>query len=217
MCQKVGLLLDSDDSDVPDLDLPTVNVRKERSVLARPNAETAFTHWYCCNMQHMLILLLFTIVIAIAFLGFFTVYILSQIHQLRSDGSHDVLMRELAIVKHEMRRIKMHIDASRLVTSSSGTSFWNTSSLLNNTRLEQIEAKIDNITKKTQERLNVIKDACMQGCEAVSKFARTGNETEHLFTDSVYDKSKKKRSKSSQRSFSRDIPVVFTRGKHSHG
>lgn len=33
MGQKDGLLLDSDDSDIPDLDLPIANVRKERSSL----------------------------------------------------------------------------------------------------------------------------------------------------------------------------------------
>lgn len=88
MGQKDGLLLNSDDSDIPDLDLPTANVRKERSRLfsrARQNAETVIVRQQNCSVQIALILLFSAVVIAIAFLGFFTSYFSSQLEQLRSN------------------------------------------------------------------------------------------------------------------------------------
>ncbi|VDO25108.1 unnamed protein product [Brugia timori] len=84
MGQKDGLLLNSDDSDIPDLDLPTANVRKERS-RARQNAETVIVRQQNCSVQIALILLFSAVVIAIAFLGFFTSYFSSQLEQLRSN------------------------------------------------------------------------------------------------------------------------------------
>lgn len=156
---------------------------------------------HSCNMQIALMLLLSAIVIAIAFLGFFTSYISSQLEQLRSkfinitmisicllfhsflrlsiisfhiiilkekansliyvqlitfeitfttdDPRHEVVTRELEIIKCEMNRIKLDIDMLRLATSSPGTPSWNASSLLY-TRLEHIESQISGIASKVQ-------------------------------------------------------------------
>ncbi|VIO93890.1 Uncharacterized protein BM_BM574 [Brugia malayi] len=179
MGQKDGLLLNSDDSDIPDLDLPTANVRKERSRLfsrARQNAETVIVRQQNCSVQIALILLFSAVVIAIAFLGFFTSYFSSQLEQLRS------------------------------------TPTWNASSLLY-TRLEHIESQINGIADKIQERVNAVADACIQGCQTVSKLVVSNNGTKYTL-DSVSDKLKKKRSKVPQWSSIRDTPIVFTRAKH---
>ncbi|VIO93889.1 Uncharacterized protein BM_BM574 [Brugia malayi] len=195
MGQKDGLLLNSDDSDIPDLDLPTANVRKERSRLfsrARQNAETVIVRQQNCSVQIALILLFSAVVIAIAFLGFFTSYFSSQLEQLRS------------------------------------TPTWNASSLLY-TRLEHIESQINGIADKIQEKLsdhlendtlnliservNAVADACIQGCQTVSKLVVSNNGTKYTL-DSVSDKLKKKRSKVPQWSSIRDTPIVFTRAKH---
>uniref|UniRef100_A0A1I7VKW9 t-SNARE coiled-coil homology domain-containing protein n=1 Tax=Loa loa TaxID=7209 RepID=A0A1I7VKW9_LOALO len=231
MKQKDGLLLDSDDSDIPDLDLPTASVRKGRPKLfskARQNAETVIVRQQSCSVQIALILLLFAVVISIAFLGYFTSYISSQLEQLRNDPRHEVVTRELEIIKCEMNRIKLDIDILRLMASSPGTPTWNTPSLLY-TRLEHIESQISGIADKVQERLNnhlendtlnmiservnAVADACIQGCGAVSKLVVFNNGTRYTL-DSTGDKLKKKRSKIPQWSFTRDTPVIFTRAKH---
>uniref|UniRef100_A0AAF5Q1Z9 Uncharacterized protein n=1 Tax=Wuchereria bancrofti TaxID=6293 RepID=A0AAF5Q1Z9_WUCBA len=231
MGQKDGLLLNSDDSDIPDLDLPTANVRKEGSRLfsrARQNAEAVIVRQQSCSVQIALILLLFAVVIAIAFLGFFTSYFSSQLEQLRNDPRHDVVTRELEIIKYEVNRIKLDIDMLRMMTSSPGTPTWNASSLLY-TRLEHIESQINGIADKVQEKLsdhlenntlnliservNAVADACIQGCQTVSKLVVSNNGTKYTL-DSAGDKLKKKRSKVPQWSSIHDAPVVFTRAKH---
>ncbi|VDK63759.1 unnamed protein product [Onchocerca ochengi] len=230
MGQKDGLLLDSDDSDIPDLDLPTANVRKERSGLfskTRQSAGTVIVRQQNCNIQTILMLLLSASVVAIAFLGFFTSYIWSQLEQLHNDPRHEVVTRELEIIKHELNRIKLDIDMLRIMTSSPGTPTWNASSLLY-TRLEDIESQISGIADKIQEkfndqlendtlslileRINAVEDACIQGCGAISKLVVFNNGTKN--SDSASDKLKKKRSKVPRWSSIRDIPVVFTRAKH---
>uniref|UniRef100_A0A915PYW5 Uncharacterized protein n=1 Tax=Setaria digitata TaxID=48799 RepID=A0A915PYW5_9BILA len=215
MGQNDGLLLDSDDSDIPDLDLPTANIRKERSRLfstARENAEAMIVRRHRCSVQIALMSLLFAIVIAVAFLGFFTSYILSQLDELRNDPRHEVVIRELEAVKCEISRIKIDIDMLRLMTSSPGTLTWNASSVLYD-RLKQIESQISGISNKIQERVNAVADACIQGCEAISKLAVPNNETKYGF-DSTSEKLKKKRSKVPRWSFARDSPIIFTRAKH---
>uniref|UniRef100_A0A0R3RS03 Transmembrane protein n=1 Tax=Elaeophora elaphi TaxID=1147741 RepID=A0A0R3RS03_9BILA len=246
MGQKDGLLLDSDDSDIPDLDLPTANVRKERP-RANQNGGTVSVRRQSCSVQIALIFLLSAIVIAIAFLGFFISYISSQLEQLRNDPRREVATRELEIIKYEVNRIKLDIDMLRLVSSSPDTPVWNASSLLY-TRLEHIESQISDIANKVQEKLNdhlgndtlnllsvrfifflvllvalvqdifkeridALADACIQGCGAISKLVTSNDETKYTF-DPTGDKLKKKRSKIPQWSFTRDTPVVFTRGKH---
>lgn len=231
MGQKDGLLLNSDDSDIPDLDLPTANVRKERSRLfsrARQNAETVIVRQQNCSVQIALILLFSAVVIAIAFLGFFTSYFSSQLEQLRNEPRYDIMTRELEIIKYEVNKIKLDIDMLRMMTSSPGTPTWNASSLLY-TRLEHIESQINGIADKIQEKLsdhlendtlnliservNAVADACIQGCQTVSKLVVSNNGTKYTL-DSVSDKLKKKRSKVPQWSSIRDTPIVFTRAKH---
>ncbi|KAM3718925.1 Polycystin family receptor for egg jelly [Dirofilaria immitis] len=230
MGQRDGLLLDSDDSDIPDLDLPTASIRKGRSRLfsrARQNVGSVIVKQQSYSVQIVLMLLLSAVVIAIIFLGFFASYILSQLEQLRNDPKHEVVTRELEIIKYELNRIKIDIDMLRLTTSSPGTPIWNASSLLY-TRLEDIESQISSIADKIQEkfnnhlendtinwiseRINAVADACSQGCETVSKLIVFNNGSKTL--DSTSDKLKKKRSKIPQWSFTRDIPIVFTRTKH---
>ncbi|EFO17860.2 hypothetical protein LOAG_10638 [Loa loa] len=144
------------------------------------------------------------------------------------DPRHEVVTRELEIIKCEMNRIKLDIDILRLMASSPGTPTWNTPSLLY-TRLEHIESQISGIADKVQERLNnhlendtlnmiservnAVADACIQGCGAVSKLVVFNNGTRYTL-DSTGDKLKKKRSKIPQWSFTRDTPVIFTRAKH---
>ncbi|VIO93888.1 Uncharacterized protein BM_BM574 [Brugia malayi] len=215
MGQKDGLLLNSDDSDIPDLDLPTANVRKERSRLfsrARQNAETVIVRQQNCSVQIALILLFSAVVIAIAFLGFFTSYFSSQLEQLRNEPRYGIMTRELEIIKYEVNKIKLDIDMLRMMTSSPGTPTWNASSLLY-TRLEHIESQINGIADKIQERVNAVADACIQGCQTVSKLVVSNNGTKYTL-DSVSDKLKKKRSKVPQWSSIRDTPIVFTRAKH---
>ncbi|CAG9540599.1 unnamed protein product [Cercopithifilaria johnstoni] len=231
MGQKDGLLLDSDDSDIPDLDLPTSNIRKGRSRLfsrQRQNAEAITVRRRICSVHIALILLLSAIVVSIAFLGLFISHISSQLELLRNDPRHEVVTRELEIIKCEMNRIKLDIDVLRLMTSSPDTPAWNVSSLLY-TRLEHIESQIGSIVDKVQEKLNdhlendtlnlisdqvnAVANACIQGCGAVSKLVIFNNGTKYTF-DPAGDKLKKKRSKVPQWSSTRDIPVVFTRAKH---
>ncbi|VBB26123.1 unnamed protein product [Acanthocheilonema viteae] len=211
MGQKDDLLLDSDDSDIPDLDLPTANIRKERS-RQRQNTGAVILRQHTCSVQIALILLLSAIVIAIAFLGFFILYISSQLEQLRNDPRYEVVTRELEIIKSEMNRIKLDIDMLRLMTSSSDTPTWNASSLLY-TRLEHIETQINGIADKVQEQISVVANACIQGCGVVSKLVVSNNGTKYTL-DPNGEKLKKKRSKVPQWFSTRDIPVVFTRAKH---
>ncbi|KAL3994871.1 hypothetical protein ACH3XW_23495 [Acanthocheilonema viteae] len=224
MGQKDDLLLDSDDSDIPDLDLPTANIRKERSRLfsrQRQNTGAVILRQHTCSVQIALILLLSAIVIAIAFLGFFILYISSQLEQLRNDPRYEVVTRELEIIKSEMNRIKLDIDMLRLMTSSSDTPTWNASSLLY-TRLEHIETQINGIADKVQEKLNdhlendtlnliseqisVVANACIQGCGVVSKLVVSNNGTKYTL-DPNGEKLKKKRSKMLTNEFS------ITKGK----
>ncbi|VDO52717.1 unnamed protein product [Onchocerca flexuosa] len=156
MRRKDGLLLDSDDSDIPDLDLPTANVRKERSGLfSKARQNSVIVRQQNCSIQTVLMLLLFAVVVAIVFLGFFTSYIWSQLQQLHNDPKHEVVTRELEIIKQELNRIKLDIDMLRMMTSSPGTSTWNASSLLY-TRLEDIESQISDIADKIQVKSHFI-------------------------------------------------------------
>lgn len=138
------------------------------------------------------------------------------------------MTRELEIIKYEVNKIKLDIDMLRMMTSSPGTPTWNASSLLY-TRLEHIESQINGIADKIQEKLsdhlendtlnliservNAVADACIQGCQTVSKLVVSNNGTKYTL-DSVSDKLKKKRSKVPQWSSIRDTPIVFTRAKH---
>ncbi|VDK67053.1 unnamed protein product [Litomosoides sigmodontis] len=228
MGQKDGLLLGSDDSDIPDLDLPTTNVRKERSNLFSRQQGAITVRRHNGTVQIALVLLLSSVVVAIAFLGFFISYISSQLEQLQNNPRHEVVTRELEIIKYELNRIKLDVDMLRLMTSSPNTSGWNASSLLY-TRLEHIESLISGITDKLQEkprdqsendtfslileRVNAVGNACIQGCDAVSKLVVPNNGTKYTF-DLAGDKLKNKRSKVPQWSSIRDIPVIFTRAKH---
>lgn len=65
------------------------------------------------------------------------------------DPRHEIVTRELEIIKCEMNRVKFDVDMLRLMTSSPGTPTWNASSLLY-TRLEHIESQISGIADKVQ-------------------------------------------------------------------
>lgn len=231
MEQRDGLLLHSDDSDIPDLDLPTANIRTGRPRLfgkSRKNVETKLGRRRCCNILEILISLLVSIIIAIIFLGILSIYILSQLDELRHDQKFEIISREMEIVKREVNRIKTDIDMLRLITSSPGTLSWNATVLLN-TRLESIETQISDLIIKIQERpsghfendalnllserLKEIENACIHGCGAISDLAT--NTTKHFEYSLIGEKSKKKRSKISRWQFIRDIPVVFTRAKYA--
>ncbi|MCP9262139.1 hypothetical protein DINM_005431 [Dirofilaria immitis] len=194
MGQRDGLLLDSDDSDIPDLDLPTASIRKGRSRLfsrARQNVGSVIVKQQSYSVQIVLMLLL-------SARPSFNVIIIAD------DPKHEVVTRELEIIKYELNRIKIDIDMLRLTTSSPGTPVWNASSLLY-TRLEDIESQISSIADKIQEkfnnhlendtinwiseRINAVADACSQGCETVSKLIVFNNGSKTL--DSTSDKLKR--------------------------
>ncbi|VDO17055.1 unnamed protein product [Brugia timori] len=78
---------------------------------------------------------------------------------------------------------------------------------------KQTTVNTDNTTLDYIERVNAVADACIQGCQTVSKLVVSNNGTKYTL-DSVSDKLKKKRSKVPQWSSIRDTPIVFTRAKH---
>uniref|UniRef100_A0A915B1U5 Uncharacterized protein n=1 Tax=Parascaris univalens TaxID=6257 RepID=A0A915B1U5_PARUN len=212
-----GLLMESDDSDIPDLDLPTASLRNKKSSLfsnSRPTKDGVVnTRRYVFSVRCALVSLMISLVIAVAFLGFLSMHIMSQIKQLEGVV---LLPRQLEILKRDVYRLKTDFDLLRIsnMASSSSGSAWNATSFVSE-RLDVIESEVKAIAKQVKEqmgepstteainalsiRIDALNDRCSRGCESSftndSMAASLSNDVNIASRRSAKDRIKKKRSK----------------------
>ncbi|VDM38733.1 unnamed protein product [Toxocara canis] len=215
MPRSGGLLMESDDSDVPDLDLPTANLRNKKSKLfssSRPsNDGAANSRGSVFSVRCALVSLMISLVLGVAFLGFLSLHLMSQVKQLENLM---LLPQQLEIVKRDVYRLKTDFDLLRIshMASSSSGSAWNATSFISE-RLDIIESEVKAIAKEVKVRIDALDDRCSRGCESAfsnDNMTALPGGMSVMSRNRSRDRTKKKRSKGIS---ARDSPVVFTRAK----
>ncbi|KHN73127.1 hypothetical protein Tcan_09993 [Toxocara canis] len=231
MPRSGGLLMESDDSDVPDLDLPTANLRNKKSKLfssSRPsNDGAANSRGSVFSVRCALVSLMISLVLGVAFLGFLSLHLMSQVKQLENLM---LLPQQLEIVKRDVYRLKTDFDLLRIshMASSSSGSAWNATSFISE-RLDIIESEVKAIAKEVKDhmgepstvealnalsvRIDALDDRCSRGCESAfsnDNMTALPGGMSVMSRNRSRDRTKKKRSKGIS---ARDSPVVFTRAK----
>uniref|UniRef100_A0A0M3IIE9 Transmembrane protein n=1 Tax=Ascaris lumbricoides TaxID=6252 RepID=A0A0M3IIE9_ASCLU len=239
-----GLLMESDDSDVPDLDLPTASLRNKKSLFSnsRPTKDGVVnTRRYIFSVRCALVSLMISLVIAVAFLGFLSMHIMSQIKQLEGLV---LLPRQLEILKRDVYRLKTDFDLLRIsnMASSSSGSAWNATSFVSE-RLDVIESEVKAIAKEVKEhmgepsimeainalsasfhlnfvfivfktRIDALDDRCSRGCESsFTNDSMTASPSNDVNIPSRSRAKDRVKKKRSKGMSTRDSPIVFTRAK----
>ncbi|VDK45716.1 unnamed protein product [Anisakis simplex] len=196
-----ALFGDSDDSDVPDLDLALGNRRNKRSRLFPREGQwcARATKDVNCMLlnRYAFVLLLTSLVIAVAFLGLISVHLLSQNKQLQKLL---VLPEQLDALKRDIKRLKTDVELLRLSSAqsqhsgSSSSSNWNLNNngtLFISDRLDTIESEVKAIADEFKYRIgehssgpsvmedirsleahiSSVEERCVQGCESMRTVA----------------------------------------------
>lgn len=232
--------MESDESDVPDLDLPTASVRNKKSKFfakSRKLGEEVPSSNFCgLSSRCTLTALLTTLVVAVAVLGTVSVRLMARIQDVQLSTQGVVLLpRQVDAIKNEINRLKEEVYSIHLSLMSSGTSMSLSpnGTLFISERLSDIENQVKSISSQFQKlpkgqspispddelimRIEKLEEQCRRGCEASteSEDEKTGGFIKELnpSVNQGKDRSKKKRSKTF--SSHRDQPVIFTRTKES--